>query len=75
MFATHQTWENTTPNRIGGGGFSNDRRMGKAEKHKCAVAVERLLAHVRMENSVYKIRWFALSTWYPAGKDFSMTCS
>jgi len=46
------------------------------KQHEYAVAVERLRAHYSAyENSVYKIRWFALPTWYPAGKDFSMTCS
>jgi hypothetical protein len=33
-FAAHQTWENTRaakPNRIGGGGISNDGRLDKAK--------------------------------------------
>jgi len=42
------------------------------------VIAERRKAHAsryRTERVLYKIRWCALPTWYPAGNDFSMTCS
>jgi hypothetical protein len=46
-----------------------------AKWRECAVAVETATHRGGAMKNVYKIRWFALPTWYPAGNDFSITCS
>ncbi len=51
-----------SPNRIGGSDISSAAKYSEARKHKGAVAVDRLLAHERLQDFCYRIRWFALPT-------------